>query len=588
MHTLLCGMYFGSAPVAAAQHTRGGNVVVRTFYGAGILLLGLSVFCTHAALLAAEAARCGSCDRPVCQEPPGAAEVTDMAPDAEASDSQTPEFRDVEPPDTAVQDLLSPQPQRLAGTFGAVSGPRATAPMMIGDAFGTSSIYSIISRRMYVLAPGITAVYPSPSPSPYTASQSGTYYITNQSHTPLVSMSGLKTFTTAISTDQMLTLIGNDPNAKLPIIDNSGYHAAVQGVGQSQYGSGGLATFLPNYSYATVEEFLSPPSPGGDDVGFAATYAYDYLVSLNVPLPGATVGRVKIAEATSPMPRDRVLLNYSYFDNVPLMLGGVNVHRFTPGVEKTFHDGLMSLEVKVPMAVTLNSTIVQNGTTGISDGELGNMMLTYKQLLLAKPTWAVSAGLSVTVPTADDVNVVGTDGTSLVNIANRSVMLGPFFGALWTPNDRFFAQGFLQYQVDTNGNPVSVNTTGSMSQVGTIHDATYQYLDLGIGWWAHRDPNSHGLFKGLAYTAELHWNTTLQDSDAVSFGNLAIGSGATNIETINLILGGHVELAHDTTVSLAYTAPLGGGVDQEFDGELRLFFNRFFGTSSRVPRVPAF
>ena len=68
---------------------------------------------------------------------------------------------------------------------------------------------------------------------------------------------------------------------------------------------------------------------------------------------------MKIAENTSPMPRDRLIFDYGYFDNVPLAPGGVNVNRLTLGFEKTFLDGMMSFELKAPMASTVDSTVVQ-------------------------------------------------------------------------------------------------------------------------------------------------------------------------------------------------------------------------------------
>ncbi len=63
---------------------------------------------------------------------------------------------------------------------------------------------------------------------------------------------------------------------------------------------------------------------------------------------------MKLSENTSPIPRDRVFVNYSYFDNVPLQQGGVDVNRFVPGFEKTFFNGITSVEVRAPMASTLD------------------------------------------------------------------------------------------------------------------------------------------------------------------------------------------------------------------------------------------
>jgi len=301
--------------------------------------------------------------------------------------------------------------------------------------------------------------------------------------------------------------------------------------------------------------------------------------------PGIVVGRMKIAENTSPIPQDRLLFNYSYFDNVPLAAGGVGVSRLTPGFEKTFRDGLMSIELKIPMAVTLDSTITADGGTDLSHGEFGNMLLTYKRLLIERRTWAVSGGLMVALPTADDIHVGFSDGTPLVSIRNESVHLGPFFGALWTPNDRFFAQGFLQYDVDLNGNGVLTNQGNGLEHSGRLNDTTLQYLDVGLGWWSFRN-RTHAVLTGLAWTAELHWNKSLQASDVIVDDGFIVGDFAENISLVNLTLGSHLELGENTTATVAYVTPLGGGRDQQFDGEFRLLLNHFYGRTSRVRRVP--
>ena len=89
------------------------------------------------------------------------------------------------------------------------------------------------------------------------------------------------------------------------------------------------------------------------------------------------------------------------------------------------------------------------------------------------------------MPTARDTTVVLADGTPLVNISNRSTHLSPFLGFLWTPNDKFFMQGFYQVDVEAGGCPVFVNLdgNGAMQDIGTLHDTTYQYIDLGMGSW---------------------------------------------------------------------------------------------------------
>ena len=142
----------------------------------------------------------------------------------------------------------------------------------------------------------------------------------------------------------------------------------------------------------------------------------------------------------------------------------------------------------------------------ISHGEFGDLAMTIKVLLMQWEHLALSGGLMVTVPTARDTNVVLADGTPLVNIANHSTHLSPFLGFLWTPNDKFFMQGFYQVDVEAGGCPVSVNLDGTgLQQIGTLHDTTYQYIDLGMGSWLYRGHERFRRLTGWAWTLEAAW-----------------------------------------------------------------------------------
>jgi len=298
-----------------------------------------------------------------------------------------------------------------------------------------------------------------------------------------------------------------------------------------------------------------------------------------IPNPGSggVVGRTKIAENTSPIPHDRLLFSYSYFDNVPLHPRGVNVQRFTPGIEKTFLGGMMSFEMKVPMAITLDTTSTLGAATDVTQGELGNMLLTPKLLLFQQSTWAMSAGMTISVPTARDVHVVHASGTRLVRIDNESVNVGPFIGLLSVPNERLFVQAFLQYEFDTNGSPVSLNPDGTgLQSAGRLKGTTFQYFDVSAGCWVR--PN-------VALTGEIHWNRSLGDPDVVAVNNFAVGDLSSTIEIINAVIGAHIELTYDTTVTIGYAMPIGGGQDQQFDGELRFMVNQALGRSRMARRT---
>ena len=302
--------------------------------------------------------------------------------------------------------------------------------------------------------------------------------------------------------------------------------------------------------------------------------------------PGSLVGSTKIAENTSPLPQDRFFFNYSFFDSTRLYPGNVDVHRFTPGFEKTFWCGNASFEMRFPMAATINSSINMEGIPDTSNYEFGNIAFTPKVLLCRSCCGAVSMGMTVTVPTADDVVVVMDNGMPVARVQNEATHLMPFVGFLYTPNPCWFAQGFLQYDVAANGNTALVDADGSgLQHVGELNDTAFQYLDIGIGRWLYRSCQSMCCerLRSVALTSEIHWNKSLQDGDYIEdtdpFYAYRIGNVATNVDIWDLTVGLHVRLC-DTTVSAAYIIPLNDGRDKPFDGEFRLIVNRWFGCSS--------
>jgi hypothetical protein len=308
---------------------------------------------------------------------------------------------------------------------------------------------------------------------------------------------------------------------------------------------------------------------------------------IDAPNPGGggTVGRVKIAENNSPLPRDRVFHNFSYFDNVPLLPSGVNVSRFVPGFEKTFFGGIASVEMRFPFAATLDNVIVSDGATDTNNVEFGNIGIPLKVLIYQNPNVAFSAGMQISLPTADDTVVQMADGTELIRIENDSVHLMPFVGLLLTPNDRLFTQAFVQVDADTRGSFVTApGFAAGFNPIGRLDDVTFLFVDVGVGYWLHRNNAGSGL-TGLAPTLEVHWNSSLGDAPFLQSGPLAITSPGGDTDIVNLVLGTMLEWNQNTTLTLGYATPLTSGWDQEFDGELRVIFNHRFGPQTRASRA---
>jgi len=301
----------------------------------------------------------------------------------------------------------------------------------------------------------------------------------------------------------------------------------------------------------------------------------DVLVDL--PLAGGS-RRVKIAENNKALPHDRYYFMYHHFHNAletDLDIGAPGVarsslDRFVIGLEKTFRDNLWSVDLRMPFVSDYGYAAPGFAVEG---GDVGNLSVTLKRLLLASDTCAVAAGLGIDTPTGHDVTVrVGPDQLA---VRNGAVYLSPYVGFLTTPGDRLFCHGFLQVDVPAGGNRVELsNAPGAR-----LHDQTLMYLDVSAGYWLYRNRGAARL-TGLAPMVEFHYTTTLDDADLVTGtldgADFQLGNLLNRVDVVNLTVGLHAEVAGRTTVRAAGVFPLESRPERFFDAEFQLSINRRF------------
>lgn len=326
---------------------------------------------------------------------------------------------------------------------------------------------------------------------------------------------------------------------------------------------------------------------GGGSITSAPQYSPRINIVANTPLDPslANVGLVRMAAGGSPLPRDRVFFNYSFFDNTTLPNSN-SVNRFTPGFEKTFSGGLASFEARFPFAATLDQDHFVNGSTNANEVEFGDISLALKGIFAETNHWILTGGLQMTIPTMDDYRLLVTDGgrsAEFLKLENKAVHLMPFLGGIYAPNDRFFAQGFVQVDFDANGKRVLVNANAlnapGMTEAGTLNSATYIYADASFGYWIiDRPVDSSGILTGVAPMFELHYTRNISDTDEVAFLPLgSLGRRGAEIEQLNATAGCVFELNHHSNLSVGFTTPLLSGNDRGFDGSLQVLFSRRFG-----------
>ncbi len=319
---------------------------------------------------------------------------------------------------------------------------------------------------------------------------------------------------------------------------------------------------------------------GGEDLD--AFYFYDYVVRFNTALADASsggVGRLKIAEGGAVLPTNRVFFRYSNIHNIAFTNNSQNLNRFVPGFERTFFDGLTSLELRAPFATdasttySLDSGSFSNGNTT----RFGNLTLYAKALLHQTDRLAISGGVGLALPTANDIRVHYANGTALLNVQNESVHLQPFLGALFTPNERFFIQTFAQYDATASGNTVAINSTGAgLQNAGTLTDPGQLFLDGGFGYWLFKSNVSRGL-TGIIPTAEIHQTSSTQGGDIVGAGPFQVGNFSGSTSMTSIVAGTTLEFGSRTQLTAGYATPIGGGADRQFDGVFQFNFNRLLG-----------
>ena len=390
------------------------------------------------------------------------------------------------------------------------------------------------------------------------------------------------------------------------------------------------ATPAPNFSvdptkFSTGQAGMYAVRDGANHFVMPA-YLATNAVGINVVSPSLGAGGIqKLVENASPIPRDRVFLGYNYFQGAQLGLpngGTANVNRLTPGFEKTFLNQRASVEFRVPFATTVDNVNL-SGLSNTGSIQLGNVTAYMKALLYTDSVNSWTTGLGVQMPTANgttmNTTLVGRDINgnadprtwTVATIGNEAVHIMPYLGYVYTPNDRFYAQSVMQFDVCTNGNPVSTAavypvttfdpttgqlngfTTGAtpLTRTGMLQDTNFMYLSANAGYWIYkvRNPYETGL-TGIAPTVEVHYNQSLQKGDVVAgpYGNMA--SPVSGVSNVNGVVGVNTIIGHDKYLTAAYVAPFTNGVNNKFfDGELRVMFNYYFGGSlanARFANVP--
>lgn len=529
-------------------------------------------YCNHTAILILFVVGCGACPSLNASEPETSAEPyrvwfeSESESDCECADPQFAIESDFEPDFVFVQDQesggdSSDQPAIAAPPIRSRSQAVATRrrrstyrlPSMFGDYFG-SGLFSASTMGQ-------------PIPIPQSIREG---------------IGGVDLFVTNSNGG-----VGADPNPAvvIQIFDGSPTGPRIAssiGPGVTQ----GSNVVYP-ISEPTIAEVSPPPTNGhgtlvyaggtatgqinnGDNWGldFSHTFTPD-PIGVVVPSGGVAVRRLKISENNSPLPRDRFIANYNFFNDV---IGGIgDVNRYTFGFEQTLFNESSSIQFLLPFASTLAADQVAGGTIA-KNTEFGDVSLVFKTMLVERYEYVLAAGVGLTLPTGSDARVFNTTGDEIIHIDHASIHVSPYLALLRAYDSGWYWQTFLQMDIDTNGNEVQADLMATNLQyAGVLQEQNLLFADLGIGYQFNELVD--GGSPAIAATGELHYATTLQDSDVVQTGGLDIRNPTNRFDVLNLTLGLNVQTHQGISIRPAMVIPLRSGDDEHFDYEAMVQMN---------------
>lgn len=370
-----------------------------------------------------------------------------------------------------------------------------------------------------------------------------------------------------------------EADTAIPMIDDGLGQPELPELPGLPLGGAGLGTGLTASLGVTHGSYSTAPAMVGDFFGGSFVLKDGSSGQPNQSIPGeggspptvALAGgdrRFKIAENVSPIPRDRVFFNFNHFENALTDFRGqaVSLGRYAGGFEKTFLNELASIEMRLPIADGLNSTQRLNGTE--TEGvELSNLSIALKAIMSTGEHWAITGGTTITVPIADDYVETIFDNESL-RVRNEAVHLAPFIGWLIVDDGDWFAQGFVQADFDLNGNEV---VRDGDDELGRLQDQSLLFVDASVGRWLMRDAASHRWINGVAWMTELHYTTTLNDTDQV--GGLTNPFG--HMDILNLTAALHFQSGL-TSIRIGGAAPIRDEEESLFDAEVMVQLTRQF------------
>lgn len=268
-----------------------------------------------------------------------------------------------------------------------------------------------------------------------------------------------------------------------------------------------------------------------------------------------SIRSIKMSENQSPVPTDRILYGFNYFNNVNYSINqrfrapirNIEVYRHILGFEKTFFDGATSIGVRFPInTITADSPLPGIGGTSTAI----NTTNVFFKWAFSRNEWEgggrlFSTGMAIGIPTGPDRFA----GANYLDPFGATV-LQPFLGSLFY-GERWFLQGFsfLEVPMDTNLPTILFN-------------------GYALGYYVYKDPERRGFLTGVAPLFEAHLTTPL------SHRGVRLEDPFSVPDVLNFTYGVSWEFGKRTRLLTGITTPVTG--PRPFDFEAQCLLNIFF------------
>ena len=126
-------------------------------------------------------------------------------------------------------------------------------------------------------------------------------------------------------------------------------------------------------------------------------------------------------------------------------------------------------------------------------------------------------------------------------------------------------------------------TDAAGNNLGVYQDQNLFHFDFAVGRYLYRDDSAR--LTGIAAQFEVHYSSTLQDTDQISFGGGEIFNPFNRLDLLVLTGGLNFQFWNTSWLTVGCAVPVRGShydriydinPERPFDAEVQVFFNRYF------------